>query len=82
MPSSTFLGVKRSQSVRKKLGTRIRYLRLRKRWSQHALATRCGLHLSHLGKIERGGANVTLGTLLVITKNLQITVSDLFKGIL
>ena len=74
-------GQKHSLFVQSKLGRRIRELRRRKKWSQDTLASRCGLHLSHVGKIERGGANTTLATLLAIARNLQITISDLFKGI-
>jgi transcriptional regulator with XRE-family HTH domain len=69
------------QPVQKALGVRIRDLRLKNGWSQEEFADVCGLHRSHMGEIERGETNLTLGTLLVISKKLQVTISALFKGI-
>ena len=75
--------LKRSAKARRlRLGQRIRMLRLRRGWSQSALADRCGIHPHHLGKIERGEANVTIATLLVIAGCFRITISELFRGIL
>jgi transcriptional regulator with XRE-family HTH domain len=73
---------KKNAATRAQLGRRIRELRNRRGWSQNALASMCGLNVYHLGKIERGGANATLPTLLVITRSLHVTISSLFKGIL
>jgi len=67
---------------RKKLGERIRRLRNGRGWSQAELASLCGMSAHHLGKIERGAANVTLATLLPIAKSFSITLSDLFDGLL
>jgi transcriptional regulator with XRE-family HTH domain len=64
-----------------KLGRRIRELRVKKGWSQEEFAANCNLHRSHMGEIERGNANITLSTLLVISIKLQTTVSPLFKDI-
>jgi transcriptional regulator with XRE-family HTH domain len=69
------------QPVQKALGVRIRELRLKKQWSQEEFADVCGIHRSHMGEIERGETNLTLNTLLVISKKLQVTISALFKGI-
>lgn len=69
------------QSVQKALGVRIRDLRLGKGWSQEEFADKCGIHRSHMGEIERGETNLTLSTLLIISKQLQVTISNLFKGI-
>ena len=73
---------KSSSGQRKKLGERIRRLRTGKGWSQSDLASLCGISAHHLGKIERGAANVTLATLLPIAKSFRITLSDLFNGLL
>jgi transcriptional regulator with XRE-family HTH domain len=64
-----------------KLGRRIRELRVKEGWSQEEFAANCNLHRSHMGEIERGNANITLSTLLVISIKLQTTVSALFKDI-
>lgn len=69
------------QQVQKALGSRIRELRLKKALSQEAFADLCDIHRSHMGEIERGETNLTLSTLLVISKKLEITISALFKGI-
>jgi transcriptional regulator with XRE-family HTH domain len=69
------------KSVRKDLGRRIRALRRGKRWPQHMLAALCGIHVSHVSKIERGQANITLATLLGLAKNLGVSMADLFDGI-
>ena len=71
-----------AEARRLRLGKRIRRLRLRRGWSQTALAERCGIHPHHLGKIERGEANATIATLLVIAGCFRITISELFRGIL
>jgi transcriptional regulator with XRE-family HTH domain len=69
------------QSIQKDLGARIRELRTKKQWSQEEFADICDIHRSHMGEIERGETNVTLSTLLVVTRKLEITISSLFKGI-
>jgi transcriptional regulator with XRE-family HTH domain len=69
------------QPVQKALGARIRELRLKKGWSQEEFADNCGIHRSHMGEIERGETNLTLSTLLVISKQLEVSISALFKGI-
>lgn len=69
------------QSVQKALGSRIRELRLKKGWSQEAFADVCGIHRSHMGEIERGETNLTLSTLLVLSRHLGVPVASLFKGI-
>jgi transcriptional regulator with XRE-family HTH domain len=69
------------QQVQKALGSKIRDLRLKKGWSQEEFADRCDIHRSHMGEIERGETNLTLSTLLVVSKKLETSISALFKGI-
>jgi len=69
------------QAIQKTLGSRIRELRLKKDWSQEEFADHCGIHRSHMGEIERGETNLTLGTMLVISQKLETTISALFRGI-
>jgi transcriptional regulator with XRE-family HTH domain len=68
------------QQIAKALGARIRQLRKKKGWSQGELAAVCGLHRSHMGKIERGETNVRLSTLLVLAENLETRVEKLLTG--
>ena len=68
------------QQIAKALGVRIRQLRKKKGCSQGEFAAICGLHRSHMGKIERGETNVRLSTLLVIAENLETKVEKLLMG--
>ncbi len=67
------------QQVAKSLGSRIRQLRKKKGLAQGEFAVLCGLHRSHMGKIERGETNVRLSTLLAISQNLETTVERLLS---
>jgi DNA-binding XRE family transcriptional regulator len=80
-PASRSADRTRRLQVQKALGARIVQLRKKKQVSQEGLADSCGLHRSHMGEIERGASNVTLGTLLLLAKQLDITLSELFSGI-
>ncbi len=66
-------------NIQVQMGRRIRELREKKGWSQERFAELCGLHRSHVGEIERGRANVTLGTLVIIAQKLQTTPAALLK---
>ena len=68
-------------AVQKALGARIKKLRREKQVSQEGFADLCGLHRSHMGQVERGEANVTLSTILVVAEQLDITIFELFNGI-
>jgi transcriptional regulator with XRE-family HTH domain len=68
------------QQIAKVLGARIRQLRKKKGWSQGEFAEVCGIHRSHMGKIERGETNVRLSTLLIMVGNLEIKLDKLLMG--
>jgi len=67
-----------SQSV---LGRTVRKLRLRKGWSQEALAERAGLHWTYVGGIERGERNVSLVNIVRIARALGVAPARLLTGI-
>jgi transcriptional regulator with XRE-family HTH domain len=67
---------------RRLLGRRIRKLRGQKGWSQEEFADVCGVNRSYMGRIERGELNLTLDSLLKISKGLKRSVSAILKGIL
>lgn len=73
---------KPSRVIPRKLGKRIRELREKKGLSQAALARASGLWPDYLGRMERGGTNLRLSTLLKIAGSLDISVQRLFRGIL
>ena len=69
------------QDIQKQIGTRIRTFRLKKGWSQDVFAERCGLHLAHMGEIERGESNVTVQTLKIIADALGVRIRDLVADV-
>ena len=69
------------EEIKKALGNRIRELRTQRGFSQIRFARRCGLHPSYMGEIERGETNLTLASLLLITRRLRTTIAQLFDGI-
>ncbi|HEY2509963.1 MAG TPA: helix-turn-helix transcriptional regulator [Polyangiaceae bacterium] len=62
----------------RKLGARLRELR---RSRGHTLATAAeasGLHDNHLGHIERGAVNVSVGTLVALAKAYRVPLAEVF----
>jgi len=69
------------QDIQKRIGDRVRALRLKKGWSQDVFADRSGLNRAHVGEIERGESNVTIQTLKIIADTLSVRITDLVKGL-
>lgn len=59
-------------------GKHLRQKRLKKGFSQEVLANDADIPISQVGRIERGEINTTIGTLLSISKALNIPIKDLF----
>ncbi len=59
------------------LAENIKDFRKRMGLSQESLAEKCNLHRTYIGSVERGERNVTLSTLEVIAKTLEVSVVDL-----
>ena len=59
------------------LAENIRRLRCEQRLSQGKLADNCGLHRTYVGSVERGERNVTLSSLELFAKALNVSVIDL-----
>lgn len=64
----------------KKLGTRIRKIRVEKSISQEELAELANVHRTYVGMIERGEKNLTVLSIQKISSALGISISDLFEG--
>jgi len=64
-----------------RFGRRVREQREAAGFSQEVLAERCGLHRTYVGSIERGERNVSLVNLALLAKALDLTLSDLLRGI-
>jgi transcriptional regulator with XRE-family HTH domain len=69
------------QELQKRLGVRIRELRLKRGWTQDVFADKSGFHRAQVGAFERGEMNITLASLHLIAQTLKLKVADLFKGI-
>lgn len=67
--------------VQRRLGKRIRELRMKKGWSQDVFADKSGFHRAQVGAFERGEMNLTLASLLLLAETLGIRIVDLFKGV-
>jgi len=62
-------------------GERIRKLRRAKGWRQIDLAEHSGVHEVHISDLERGSREAGLRTLSKIASALEISVSELLKGL-
>ncbi len=68
-------------NYKKTVGENIRALRIAKGWTQEKLAVRCELSFEYVNRLENGHVNVSVGTLLKISKALRSAVIDLLKGL-
>jgi len=62
-------------------GERIRKLRLARNWRQIDLAQHSGVHEVHISDLERGAREPGLRTLHKIVAALDVTLSELLKGL-
>jgi transcriptional regulator with XRE-family HTH domain len=63
----------------KKIGLKIKLLRIERKISQQDLAAACNFEKSNLARIESGRTNPTVATLLKICKVLDVPISQLFE---
>jgi len=66
---------------RKIVGQKIRAYRKQAELSQEKLAEKASLSYKYLGEVERGDVNVSLDSMMRITKALKIKLSDLVRDI-
>lgn len=64
----------------KGFGARLRLLREKRRLSQNDLANMVGIHLSQLGRIERGTCLPSAETVLALARALRATTDALLRG--
>jgi transcriptional regulator with XRE-family HTH domain len=69
-----------SQSLIGTLAENIRRRRRDRNLSQEELADICGLHRTYVGSVERGERNVTLSSLELLAKALNVSVVDLLTS--
>ncbi len=63
------------------LGRRIAFLRKQRGYTQLTLSIDSGLAMSFISDLERGRRNPSIETLWKIAKTLDVTLEELFKGI-
>lgn len=61
----------------KKVGKRIKYFRNERGYSQKELALMCDIDKSSITRIESGRTNLTLKSLHIISKQLNVSIMDL-----
>lgn len=66
-----------STDLRAILAENVRAFRTKHCYSQEALADSCGLHRTYIGSIERGERNISLSTLEVLARALEVSVPEL-----
>lgn len=65
--------------IAQKVGRKMRIARRNKRLSQEEVAEKVGIHISTLGRIERGESNAPIQTINKIAQALKIKPKDLFS---
>src|SRR5260370_29308033 len=79
--SPTIVWVQSAADFQKRLGARIREIHTTRGFSQESFAEACDLHRTHISLLERGRINVTVNTTRQIAHVLQISLSELFRGL-
>lgn len=69
----------RNESVIKAFGERVRQLRKEKGYTMESLAELAGIDARQLSNIERGKVNTTISSIHVLSKALNISMSELIK---
>lgn len=67
------------QDLLRKVGKRIRELRLAIGLSQEKLAFKCGLDRTYIGSVERGERNISVINVNKICTALNISIAELFN---
>jgi transcriptional regulator with XRE-family HTH domain len=63
-------------------GKTLRFLRLRRKiTSQEKLAELAGLHINFISRAERGKVDVSLSTIIKLSRALRVPIPTLLKGI-
>jgi len=68
-------------SIKEKIGLRIKDLRLKKELSQEKFSHKCELDRTYIASVEKGKRNISIVNLEKIARALDISISELFKGL-
>lgn len=69
------------QNTLAQFGSTIRHLRESAELSQEELASRCGLHRTYVGGVERGERNISLQNIVRLAEALQVPPASLLANI-
>lgn len=69
----------RRYKISQKVGRKIRIIRRKNKLTQEEVAARAGIHVSTLGRIERGESNPPLQTLNKIAQALRVKTKELLS---
>lgn len=69
------------EELQRRVGKRIRALRLKRGWTQDVFADKSGFHRAQVGAFERGEMNITLASLHLAAQTLKVKVVELFKAV-
>ncbi len=67
-----------NQNIQKKFGAKLAYIRKSKKLSQIKLAELVDMNFNYIGQIERGEANVTIKTMIILANALNVELKTLF----
>lgn len=68
-------------TVLERLGAEIRVKRQHSGMSQEELASKCGLHRTYIGSVERGERNISIKNLLRLADALGCSLSSLVRSL-
>lgn len=67
--------------IKEKIGNRIRELRTQTGLSQEKFALKIGMDRTYFASVEAGKRNIAIVNLEKIANGLDVTLSELFKGV-
>lgn len=67
-----------NDNIEKKFGAKLAYIRKSKKLSQMKLAEIVDMNFNYIGQIERGEANVTIKTMIVLANAIDVELKTLF----
>lgn len=65
--------------IRKRLGSNVKRLRMKKGWSQEDFADRANVHRTYVSDIERAARNPTIIVIEKLAKALEAKASELIE---
>ena len=68
----------KNKNIEKRFGTKLAYVRKSKKLSQMKLAEMVDMNFNYIGQIDRGEANVTIRTMILLANALDVELSSLF----